>query len=238
MSRASRYIEATESLATARTNLLEIVRPIGVTALSDVVDIYTQASALAVLSDIRYREAERREIFEPDNDHSRQLRRSADLQNEACIELLGEPAQSAVSRLQTAFADTPITPRSLDIFHGQVQEALIETDFKAADVGKFLEQADKTFSIARESGVNGVCSELLKGGDHLVALRKRRAEHNDPVSTVIGGVAIALGSLILGLCAATSGGACRDSAALAIGGCLIGFGIIALIVGLVGPALS
>lgn len=225
MGRVSNYIEAAENLETARTNLMESIRPIGVPELSDVADVYTRASTLSVLSDIRFREAERRELFKPRGEHTGQLRRSANLQNEACLELLGEPAHLAVSHLQTRFEGTPIAGDSLDFFRGQIQEALIENDFKAADLGKFLEQEDKTFSIARESGVDGVCSELLRGGDHLIALRKRRAEHNDPVTTVIGGLIVLAGALTLGICAAVSGGSCRNDTALFVGWALIGLGV-------------
>jgi hypothetical protein len=198
----------------------------------ELADVCAQASEFVVLSDYRCREAERIEVFEPNGQASKIAREAADRKNAACLELLSEPAHSAINGVQTRFQGMRIDAEpQLAIFHEELRDKLITTDLKAEHVKKIIEIEEQTFSIARESGVDGLCEKLQRDVDEFTVLRTRRPWQNDPVSTVTGGIFVGIGSLVLGICSAVTGAYCRDATVRDIGWGIIGWGIFVAVSG-------
>jgi hypothetical protein len=219
--------------------MLARILPVGGPEVHQVADLCAQASEFAILADYRYREAERIEVFEPSGESSRRVREAANQKNDACLDLLSEPARFAIGEVQARFPGMPIeADPQLDIFHEELRDNLITTDLKAVDVRRMMEIEEQAFSTARESGVDGICTGLLRDVDHFIALRRRRPQQNDPVSVVTGGIFVGIGCLVLGICAAVSGGACRNGTVRGIGTAIIIFGIVVAVTGSVYAAAA
>ena len=235
----SRYQSSFERLEGARTSMLTRILPVSGPEVHDFANVCAQSIEFAILADYRYREAERFEILLPNDERSPGIRRAADQKNAACLDLLAEPARDALDTIRERFHGMPIqADPEFQMFHDELTDNLLSTDIKAVDAQKMIQIERETFATARETGTDGVCSRLERDLDHFTALRERRPRQNDPVSLVAGGIFVGIGSLVLGICAAASGGSCRSGTVRGIGTAIIIFGIVVAVTGSVYAAAA
>lgn len=95
---------------------------------------------------------------------------------------------------------------ALTLFEQEIRDQIAAADFTGAQAKTAGRMLTETIAVANESGISGLCDRMHKQVNEFAALRRRRPEHNDPVTLVVGLVLIGLGAATVAACIALSGG--------------------------------
>lgn len=189
---------------------------------------------LAIMSDLRFREAERVEALELDHGRATAAREIAMFRNAACLELLRDELRPAIAAVREEFGEPDGYTRdetnpAFYAFEREARDALMGIDLnmrRARAAGRTLSRLRE---MADQEGIPGLCGVLDRHCERLIELREDRPSHNGPVGWVIGGAIAATGFAIIGICSAVSTGRlCRNPLVNFIGGVHIGVGLFVI----------
>jgi hypothetical protein len=178
-------------------------------------DRFFQAIDFQLMADYRYREAERVEALGLENERAQAARRAANRYNTACLEVLTDDTPSAIEEVRQRFGSENIDfPDWLAIFEQEGREQIADIDLKGEHAAIAGQTLSETIAVAYESGINGLCDRLQDQVSQLAELRRRRPEHNEPGTFVLGASLMGLAAIIQGICWAASGpGPCSNATA-------------------------
>jgi hypothetical protein len=230
-----------EPMRNARATALARIQEAAGPTAHRLADRFYQAIDFQLMADFRYREAERVEALGLENERAQAARRVADRYNAACLELLTEEIPTAIQDVKQQFGDRRIDFRgSLAILESEGREQLADMDLRGDHAALAAKTMRDTVAVANNSGINGLCEGLENQARQFIELRRRRPEHNDPVSIIAGAILCGIAATMLGICwAANPTVGCRDATVLGIvtGLCFFGaFVLLAELLAIFAPA--
>jgi hypothetical protein len=188
-----------------------------------------RACELVVVTDLRYRRAERIEALGLEPSRATVVRGLAEFHASACLEVLSSELLPAIAAVREEYGSTAFgeSRQGFDFFEAESREALCELDDltrrRAIAASRVLTEAR---AAADRAGPGGLCDLLEKHCASLTEIMEERAEHNNPVVAAVGGIVAGIGFLALGLCSAfNQGRGCNDPAAQAMGGFFVAWGL-------------
>lgn len=169
---------------------------------SAVVDV----GGLVLVSDRRFRAAERRRALRIDEGRAEIDFRIAEKYNRMAIDELTSTVPNLLREVQATLEPGKGTPKNLelDVIEETLREQLADMDIKGSSAEAMDQEMRRCFERARSSGATGVCEVMDEKLEELIDLRRRRATQNDPTTVIFGTIFLVAGVIHMISCA-TSG---------------------------------